>query len=468
MAETFLAVRRGPGGFEQHVCVKRILPFYESDPTFVADFLEEARLAAQLRHANITQVVDFGAVEGSHYLALEFVDGMDLRALLARLRERGQRLEVRLAILVAIELATALEFAHTPGRGRQAVVHRDISPSNVLISRAGAVYLTDFGIARAVGTKRRTESGVLRGKVPYVAPEYAAHGHFDGRTDLFGLGVVLFEALTGRRPFDGETDLDTLQRIKEGHRPQLGFLVPGAPPPLVAAVEKLLEIDPRRRHASAGELIDALSAVSPPATATRELGALVASLSPPLTDSLRISAAQRTAVIANAPAPAYPSVREASPHAATLTSDVGGGTFKDEWLVTNPSRPPPEAGWASTDPSQISHHDRPSPYAPVRGGSGVAEAVLAPSRSESLPSTRPRLAVPDANVVAGVEAAARQPLGAMDIRIVPTPTPSSRPSLSAPEARRGPLLVLIAVLGLVAFAAATAGTYAIVQALFGG
>ena len=367
MAETFLAVRRGPGGFEQHVCVKRILPFFDSDPKFVADFLEEARLAAQLRHANIVQVVDFGEVGGSHYLALELVDGMDLRTLLGRLRERRERLEARLVVLVALELAAALEFAHTPNRGRQPVVHRDLTPSNVMISRAGGVYLTDFGIARAIGTKRRTESGVLRGKIPYVAPEYAVHGTFDGRTDLFGLGVVLFEALAGQRPFDGETDLDTLSRIKDGRRPRLAALVPEAPGALVTAVETLLETDPARRFGSAGALIDALTEVSPRATAARDLGMVVASLMPSLSDSLRLSAPLRTAVIADAPAPDYPSVREASPHASTLTGDAFERPLPSEsWVTTNPTRPSqPEMGWASTDPNQISHHDRPSPYAPA-------------------------------------------------------------------------------------------------------
>lgn len=447
MAETFLAVRRGPGGFEQHVCVKRILPFFESDPSFVQDFLEEARLAAQLRHANIAQVVDFGEVDGSHYLALELVDGVDLRGLLARLAERGERLSPMFVTLIAIELATALEFAHTPSRGRHAVVHRDLSPSNVLLSRAGAVYLTDFGIARALGTKRRTESGVVRGKVPYMAPEYALKGTFDGRTDLFGLGVVLFQALAGRRPFDGATDLDTLQRIKEGQHPSLASLAPAAPTILVDAIERLIRVEPAERFQSARNLIEALSPSSPPATAKRELGALVAQAGESLSDSLRLSSASRTASLEAEPAPSYPSVQEAAPGAETRTSDVLPSAPLGDFAATQPTNPAsPDGTWTSTDPSRVSHHDRSSP---------VAEA-----EPRLVPATQPLLASAEAPLAAAMrEPKPRSVEPAIQVLgVEPGPTLSRRP-------RRKGLLVALLVIGALVFAAATLGTYALVAAL---
>ena len=264
MAETFVAVRRGPAGFEQRVCIKRILPAYESDLDFVASFLEEARTSAALRHANIVQVVDFGMNEsdGSHYLALELVDGMDLRALM----QREHAFDPELVTLVALELAAALAHAHAEDEGRPAVVHRDLSPSNVLVSRAGEIKLTDFGIARVIGGAHRTASGVIKGKVPYMPPEYIDGGLFDARGDLFSLGVMLFELCHGQRPFDGNSELDTMRRIVAGERRAFEA---SAPPALVACVECLLQRQPQARFQSALALLDALPPIAVHATRRR-------------------------------------------------------------------------------------------------------------------------------------------------------------------------------------------------------
>jgi hypothetical protein len=259
MAETFVAVRRGPGRFEQTVCIKRILPGLESDAEFVASFLDEARTSATLRHTNIVQVLDFGVANDSHYLALELVDGVDLRALLrGRNGESAQVLPAELVVLVAFELAAALAHAHGPDPRRPGVAHRDISPSNVLVSRAGEIKLTDFGIARAEHVTRRTRSGVLKGKVPYMPPEYIEHGEFDARSDLFSLGVLLHELLVGRRPFDGVSDIDTVRRILAGQAPPM-------PPPsseleqvLHACIARLIAVSPDQRFQSATALADAL------------------------------------------------------------------------------------------------------------------------------------------------------------------------------------------------------------------
>ncbi len=193
MAETFEAVRRGPGTFEQRVCIKRILPAFESDLEFVAAFLRKATTSAQLRHTNIVQVLDIGLADGSHYLALELIDGIDLRDLSARVGA----LSADLVTLIAIDVAAALQHAHAGDGTRPSVVHRDISPSNVLVSRAGEVKLVDFGIAKALGGNRLTATGVIKGKVPYLPPEYIEHAVFDPRSDLFSLGVMLYELACG-------------------------------------------------------------------------------------------------------------------------------------------------------------------------------------------------------------------------------------------------------------------------------
>ncbi len=440
MAETYLAVRRGPGGFEQHVCVKRILPAHESDPELVALFMEEARLAAQLRHANITQVVDFGVVAGSHYLALELVDGLDLRALLRGLRERGRRLDAPLAVFIAVQLCAALEFAHSPESRRLGVVHRDISPSNVLLSRAGEVYLTDFGIARALGNKRRTDSGVIRGKVPYMAPEYALEARFDARSDLFALGVLLFEALAGQRPFEGATDLDTLTRIKDGRHPPLASLRPDAHPSLVAIVEQLLVPNPDERFQSAAALHEALAHVAPPPTAARQLGELVRTLGAAIGHPLELTHPSRTAALSNvSQAPAYPQVVPAPADAVTRTSDAPGS----------------DKGWAATDPTQISHHDRPSPYASNPPAVVVTASNGAGGASSSVPATR--VALPTAHPAWTPPAPA--------IRAAPSSAPAA--PLDEPTEPRSPAALWAAVLigGVLAFAIAGWGAYYLVVML---
>jgi len=163
MAETFEAARTGTGGFEQRVCLKRVLPAYSHDPEFIGRFRREAKLAAQLRHSNIVGVTDFGEVEGVSYMALELVDGVDLRSLLRSLE--GEKLTPEMVVLIGLDLAYALEHAH------QSIIHRDVSPSNVLISRAGETKLADFGIAKAIESAAATASKGVQGKIPYMSPE---------------------------------------------------------------------------------------------------------------------------------------------------------------------------------------------------------------------------------------------------------------------------------------------------------
>lgn len=275
MAETYLAIRRGPGDFVQHVCLKRIRPDLEQDPEFVRQFMTEAAIAARLRHTAITQVLDFGRDGNDYYLALELVDGLDLRQLL----DAGSGcLSAELTWYVAVEIATALDFAHRASGSAEeaAVVHRDVSASNVLISVEGEVKLTDFGIARSLGGQRHTRTGIVKGKVPYMAPEYARTGRFDPRCDLFGLGVLLYECLCGERPHDGATELETLELASQGSHVALEQRVPAVSQAFARIVEQLLAPDPELRFQSAAGLLEALLALPSPQRARRSLGALVA------------------------------------------------------------------------------------------------------------------------------------------------------------------------------------------------
>jgi serine/threonine protein kinase len=301
MAETFVAVRRGPGGFAQNVCIKRILPSFESDVEFVESFLAEARLSAALRHANIVQVLDFGLADDSHYLALELIDGLDLRALLGCDSDQRLVLEPDCAALIAADVAAALEHAHSDAPGRPSVVHRDVSPSNVLVSTAGEVKLTDFGIARATSGRGRTATGIIKGKVPYMPPEYIERSQFDPRGDLFSLGVMMYEVLAGQRPFDGHSDIDTIRRIVAGHHVHLGGLVQGAPPQLIQCIERLLAVRPDDRYPSARVFLEAL-----PPVATHRVRRRLGELVRERMQELKVEAPS---------APPEPPRRSAAPHA---------------------------------------------------------------------------------------------------------------------------------------------------------
>jgi serine/threonine protein kinase len=267
MAETFEATRAGAGGFEQRVCLKRMLPAFGEDDEFVSQFEREAKLAAQLRHTNIVGVVDFGRVDGVQYMTLELVDGVDLRSLLKS--TPGEWLAPETVALIALDLGHALEHAH------RTLVHRDISPSNILVSRTGEAKLADFGIAKAIENAKVTASRSAKGKVPYMCPEHMRGEAIDGRADLFSLGVVLFEAVAGVRPFDGAHDVETMQKILDGDRVLLCEVAPHVPEELRLIIERLIEVDPNQRTPTAAAMIEELVVVAPHPSVRRELAATV-------------------------------------------------------------------------------------------------------------------------------------------------------------------------------------------------
>lgn len=265
MAEVYVAVLRGAAGFEKRVALKRILPGLDNIGEFKEMFAREARLVARLSHSNVVQVHDFDEVEGlGFYIAMELVEGCDLAALWRSVLEQGQLLPVSLSVRIVLEVAAALAHAHElvdggGGRGL-GLVHRDISPQNVLLSRDGAVKLTDFGIAKAfdAASAEGTRSGVLKGKFAYMSPEQARGEPLDGRSDLFSLGVVLWELLCGERLFREADDLATLQAVRRKTVPPPSSVNPEVSAALDAVVLRALERDIGARYQSAAELIEAL------------------------------------------------------------------------------------------------------------------------------------------------------------------------------------------------------------------
>jgi len=377
MAETFIAERRGPAGFEQRVCLKRVLPAFCEDEAFVAMFQNEARLAARLSHPHIAQVYDFGEVDSQWWMTLELIDGIDLRALLDAVRKLGQPMPLDLTLLIFADVCAALAYAHEPSRdGRPGIVHRDVSPSNVLLSYDGAVKLADFGIAKPASGDRATASGV-KGKVPYMSPEQALGGAVDGRSDLFSLGVMAYEMLAERRPFDGPTDLATLANLVAGTRPKLADLAPHAPPALVTLIERLIAPSRDARPASASDVLDALSSTSPPLSSRRVLGQLVRRLRPPDAAPAPVD-------------PTGPTVPTPSPPGATARATVEPARVIEPAKITLPARlvgaPPQLAGAHAAPDTTPSAHTATVPETPAATLAATPVAFTAPSQSVATPA----------------------------------------------------------------------------------
>lgn len=265
MAEIFLAEKPGPAGFSRKLAIKRILPHRADDSEFVEMFLNEARLAAMLNHPNIVQIYDLGEVDGTYYLAMEYVDGYDLGQILDKSDEINQPIPpayiARLISQAAIGLYHAHNYCDPQTRQPLNLVHRDISLPNIMVSRDGIVKLLDFGIAKASSTQSQrdpTQAGVLKGKISYMSPEYLRGERIDGRHDLFALGVVMYELATGQKPFQAKGDVQMLQAIlTQPPRDPYAFN-PSLPHTLVDIMMRLLTKEPQARIQSGAEVQSAL------------------------------------------------------------------------------------------------------------------------------------------------------------------------------------------------------------------
>lgn len=253
MGEVFLARTSGAQGFEKRVVIKRILPHLAQDTEFVQRFVEEGKLVVQLSHAGIAQVLDMGEEGGVPYIAMEHIDGRDLAELLRLAAVGGVDTPLPVKLTIVARLLEALDYAHratTVGGASMNIIHRDVSPANVMISRAGAVKLLDFGIARATERLHQSTSGAIRGKYSYMSPQQAAGRELDARSDQFSVGVVAWELLAGKRPFDGESDLLTLDRVRFFEPGSIAMFCPGLPAEIAAVVDRMLMKKPEDRFAS--------------------------------------------------------------------------------------------------------------------------------------------------------------------------------------------------------------------------
>jgi serine/threonine-protein kinase len=260
MAEVFLAREMASHGAARHVAVKRILPQIADDATFVEMFLDEARLAMRLTHPNICHIYDIGELEETYFIAMEWVNGVAFGKLITKGREQGG-MPINIAVKIIAHVADALNYAHQArdGVGRPLnIVHRDVSPQNIMVRYDGVVKLLDFGIAKAATQTSQTEAGIVKGKFSYMSPEQCLGKPLDARSDIFAIGACLYEGLTGKPAFRRGSDLDTMRAIVHEPIPSARLVRTDVPPRLDAILRKALAKDPVQRFQTAGELYVAL------------------------------------------------------------------------------------------------------------------------------------------------------------------------------------------------------------------
>ncbi|MFT4703660.1 MAG: serine/threonine protein kinase [Bradymonadia bacterium] len=262
MAEVFRSRAISIEGFEKQVAIKRVLPHLARNQKFVNMFLDEAKLSLYLDHANIVSVFDIGRAGETYFIVMEFVHGANLKRILEWFREKEEHLPIEVCAYIAIEVCKGLEYAHrkqAPDGSALGIVHRDVSPPNILLSREGEVKITDFGLAKAQSQIEVTDPGVVKGKFGYLSPEAAQGETVDQKTDIFAVGIVLWELLSGQRLFLGENDVETLQQVRKAEIPRLRDFQPGVPRELEDIARRALERDPARRFDTAREMGTAIT-----------------------------------------------------------------------------------------------------------------------------------------------------------------------------------------------------------------
>ncbi|MRG91127.1 serine/threonine protein kinase [Polyangium spumosum] len=262
MAEVFLAESAGIEGFKKRVAIKKVLPHLSEKKRFIAMFLDEARLSAQLSHSNVAQVFDIGVGDNAYFIVMEYVDGSDLKAIIEFMRKTKRPFPVEVAVYIAEKICDGLAYAHEAKNAEGLplrIVHRDVSPANVLITKYGEIKIVDFGLAKATSQLEKSEPGIVKGKFGYLSPESTQGSEVDARTDVFAVGIILWEILAQKRLFLGENDLQTVMMVREALVPPLAPHNKDVPQELEKIINRALARDPEKRYQSARELGRALN-----------------------------------------------------------------------------------------------------------------------------------------------------------------------------------------------------------------
>jgi serine/threonine-protein kinase len=379
MATVYLARLTGVGGFQRFVAIKRLHPHLASEQEFVQMFLDEARLAAGIHHPNVVPILEVGASPLGYYLVMEYIEGDTLARLLARAATAGKKMPISIGLRIVLDMLQGLHAAHELRDDINEptnLVHRDVSPQNVLVGGDGVARITDFGVARAASRLSETRVGQLKGKIAYMAPEQAMGAEeLDRRADVFSAGVVIWEVLSAKRLFKADNDAATLTRLISDPIPALSDVAPQIGPNLSAVVAKSLERDPDRRYASCSQLAEALEeagATDGEVGTNRDLAQYVSSVMG------QEIAQQRDAVRAwlARSEPSHLHGRAAGPQSGTgqwaigTTSPVplGAGSEIQSGVTTNP-------GSATTLPTSVTVVTRSSPV-PLVIALGAVAALL--------------------------------------------------------------------------------------------
>jgi TonB family protein len=378
MAEVWKARMRGVEGFQKTVAIKKILPYMTDNADFVSMFIDEAKLAAQLSHPNIIHIYDLGKIGSDFYIAMEYVEGKDLRSLLNAARQRGVPLPLGLALLIGMRVASALDYAHRKRdfEGHEmALVHRDVSPQNVLISYDGDVKLCDFGIAKAVSKVGQTQMGALKGKLQYMSPEQARGNQVDARSDIFSLGAVLFEMLTGQRLFDGDSEMSVLEAVRQVKVRAPRQVDPTVPRQADDIVMHALAGRPEDRYQTAGELeqqLENLLYSLKPSPSHSDLAAYVRRVLEPAVAGARADRSPTAAgdAIGVAGVGGRPLLRPAAPAAASVAAAVSAAAIPA--VSAGPAAPAPAAPVAPV------HFPPPAPPAQPSAAPSGAPPDVAP------------------------------------------------------------------------------------------
>jgi serine/threonine protein kinase len=285
MAEIFLAMQQGEVGFQKPVVLKLILPALAANPAFVRMLVDEAHIASTLNHSNLVQVLDLGKSKEQYFLVLEYVDGWSLEQVRRRAQQAKLKMPLPLVLSVVAALCRGLAYVHARTRDGKplGIVHRDVTPQNVLVSREGEVKLADFGIAKAIGKTEKSATGVIKGKFAYMSPEQSRGLTLDARSDLFSVGSLLYLLVTGKKAFEGATDLDVIMQVRKGKFEKPSHLVKDLSPDVERFIARALRVDLEKRWQSAEQMADRLDAIlmklgqpSGPAPLKRWLEALAA------------------------------------------------------------------------------------------------------------------------------------------------------------------------------------------------
>ncbi|MBK8240932.1 MAG: serine/threonine protein kinase [Deltaproteobacteria bacterium] len=437
MAEGYLAQLRGAERFDKLVALKRILPQFANDPEFARMFLDEARLASRLHHPNVTQVLDFGEFEGEHFITMEFVHGHHLLALMRA--HRGRPLAHPVALTIVASIARALHHMHElrdHDGSPLGLVHRDVSPSNVLLSYEGAIKLTDFGIAKAVELTSATRTGSFKGKLGYSSPEQCRGEIIDRRSDIFALGILLYETTTGARAFSGPNEFAVLGRVARGDYVHPREIEPEYPAGLASLVECAMALDASQRFATAADLAEAVEAYAHEAgwrlTPARVVEAMGESFgeAPPLTspDESMLLATFRD----DADAPRTRSIPPARPRGVAALVVAGVVSVSAvAYGITRDRAAAPAVELAAPLPEPTTPSAAPQAPAPI-GDARAREAGAATGTGEA-PAIAPAAPITAATAAAGrdpVEVGVPASTDAVAGARAPEPTPAASPKPS--------------------------------------